>query len=125
GGSDKGVRGLLQLVDDLIHGLGDLVRPVPRQVLREGLGVELAARLPLPASMAFGSSKDLVWQGDSRFHTPSITTTASRATPVAWTCAAPPPVSRGCAAAARSSGARHLAPARLGPGKPRAAVDQR
>ena len=55
--SSNRVGALGKLVQGLIHGVRHLVGRVPRQVLRERLGIELAARLPCAARMPFRSSK--------------------------------------------------------------------
>src|SRR5207249_1152353 len=65
----------------MIHGLGDLVRRMPREVLGERLGVELASQLPRPARVPLGRSEHVVWKRDRCLHTWSVTSTVSPANP--------------------------------------------
>jgi hypothetical protein len=52
---DEWVRGLVQLIDDMIHGLGDLVRRMPREVLGERLGAVF--RPPYETCWPLGSAR--------------------------------------------------------------------
>src|SRR5207244_5353590 len=61
------------LRDDRVQRARDRVRLAARDVLRERLSVDLAARLPEPAGERFRAVKQVVGDRDRRLHTKSIT----------------------------------------------------
>jgi hypothetical protein len=62
----------------LIQRLGDVLRSVPRDVLAEGMAVELAARLPELSCEALRVGEHVVGDGDRSLRARSMTTILER-----------------------------------------------
>ena len=56
-----------------VHGGSHFVRRVARHILTKGGAIDLAPRSPASPGKPFGFLEDLVWNGDGRLHTESIT----------------------------------------------------
>jgi len=69
----KRVRLNAKLRANAIHGFGDFIGAVARQVLFQGVTEKLASGALRPARQALGALKNLVRNGDRCFHTKSIT----------------------------------------------------
>lgn len=62
-----------ELPDHPVHGFGDFVGSVAREIVGQCFRVELAAGFPRSLGMELCRVKKRVWQGDCGFHTTSIT----------------------------------------------------
>lgn len=63
--------GLAAAVDHPVHRRGNLIGGIPGEVLRDGLGVQPAARLALPPGVPLRGLKQFVGKGYRRLHTSS------------------------------------------------------